>query len=209
MTTISHVLRSGRSRRTPTDRGQRGASIVELSLVTLLLFLLVAGTFDYGRAWRAGVAANEGVRTGARVASAAGRERGADYTALSGMKSALTASGLIDGVERVVVFQASSANGTVPPACKTTNSSSCQIISGTAFKTPWQDADMEDATTASGCLQIASTKTWCPTSRDANQDTAQYYGVWVQIRHDYIFPIIGKDVLIERTAVMRLEPEVQ
>ena len=27
---------------------------------------------------------------------------------------------------------------------------------------------------------------------------AEYYGVWVQIRHDYIFPIIGKDVLIER-----------
>ena len=41
------------------------------------------------------------------------------------------------------------------------------------------------------------------------QATAEYYGVWIKVKHDYLFPIIGDDVTIERTAVMRLEPEVE
>jgi len=188
--------------------GERGAGLVELSLVALLLFTLLAGTFDYGFGWRSGLAANEGVRTGARVGSSAGRERGADYVALSGMKAALSASGLLDGVQRVVVFRASSEDGSVPAGCKTGSGPNCQVIDGNQFRTNWEALTVESATTDSGCLHIASHQAWCPTTRNTAQATAEFYGVWVQVRHDYLFPIIGDDVLIERSAVMRIEPEV-
>lgn len=194
----------------PTARaGELGASIVELSLVALLLFVLVAGTFDYGLAWKSGLGANEAVRTGARVASSAGKVRSADFVALSGLKASLTASGLIDGVERVVVFRASTASGAVPEACKTTSTSACQVIPGAAFKTPWEAGSVNASTGTNGCLNIATAKNWCPTSRNTTQANGEFYGVWVKIKHDYLFPIIGNSVSIERTAVMRLEPEVE
>ncbi|MCB0976112.1 MAG: pilus assembly protein [Acidimicrobiales bacterium] len=180
---------------------------MELAIVALFLFLLAAGTFDYGMAWRSGIEANAGVRTAARTGSSEQSERGADYDALSGMKASLASSGLLDDVQRVVVFRADSADGKVPPTCKTSSTSACQVITGANFRTNWEADPMTTATTSSGCLQIATSKNWCPTGRDAVAATAQYYGVWVQVRHDYMFPIIGDDVIIERTAVMRLEPE--
>lgn len=200
--------RSGRASASGNGGDQVGASIVELAMVMLLMFLLVAATFDYGMAWKSGLATNEAARTGARVGSSAGIQRGADFVSLSGLKASLSASGLLDGVERVVVFRATSEDGEVPAACKTSSGSNCQVIPGTAFKTSWETGTVEGSTTTAGCLNIASTKSWCPTSRVNDQDNAQYYGVWVKIRHDYLFPVIGDQVYIERTAVMRLEPKV-
>lgn len=190
------------------EAGSLGSTIVELAMVILLLFLLLAATFDYGFAWKSGLAANEAVRTGARVGSSAGDQRGADFVSLSGLKASLSASGILDGVERVVVFRATSADGAVPAGCKTGTGSNCQIITGAQFRTGWQTGTVESATTAKGCLNIATVKAWCPTDRVAEQNTAEYYGVWIKVRHDYLFPIIGDQVYIERTAVMRIEPEV-
>lgn len=206
------IGRSDHGRLRPIARragDDRGAGLVELAFVALLLVVLVGGTFDYGLAWRSGIAANEGVRTAARIGSNAGKNRAADFNALSGMKSALTASGLIDGVQRVVVFRTDATDGAIPTACKTSSTSACQVITGANFRTSWETQSMTSATQADGCLNVATSRNWCPTSRVHAQATAQYYGVWVQIRHDYLFPIIGDDVTIERTAVMRLEPEVE
>ena len=193
------------------ERGgaQRGAGLVELALVALILVTMVGATFDYGRAWRGGVAATEGVRTAARIGSNGGKDRAADFNSLSGMKSALTASGLIDGVERVVVFRTDDPDGEIPTVCKTGTSSVCQIIPGNAFRTSWETDSVTAATQTNGCLNIATSRNWCPTTRITTQATSEYYGVWIQVRHEYIFPIIGDDVTIERTAVMRLEPEVE
>lgn len=188
---------------------ERGAGLVELSLVALLLFTFVGATFDYGLGWRSGLGVNEGARTAARVGSSAGRDRAADYAALSGMKAALTASGLIDGVERVVVFRASRPDGRVPTVCKTGETSGCNVIDGDDFRTSWEAETVEEATNSNGCLDVYDYRSWCPADRDADQASAEYFGVWLQVRHDYLFPIIGDDTLIERTAVMRIEPEVE
>lgn len=211
MSAWSH-RRPGPARRTSgagRRDGERGAGLIELALVALLLFTLAGGTFDYGMAWRSGIGATEGVRTAARIGSNGGKDRATDFNALSGMKSALTASGLIDGVQRVVIFRTDSANGTIPSTCKTTATSACQVITGTSFRTNWESLSVTSATQTNGCLNIASYRNWCPTTRNNTQATSQYYGVWIQVRHDYLFPIIGDGVTIERTAVMRLEPEVE
>lgn len=194
-------------RRSMDPTSESGAGLVELSLVALLLLLLTAGTFDYGMGWRTGIALNEAVRGAARVASNAQADRGADFAALSSMKASLSSSGLLPGVERVVVFRADSANGAVPPTCKTSYTSVCQVIDGAAFRTSWESTPMTSATTTTGCLNVASAKNWCPTTRNSVAATSEYYGVWVKVKHNYMFPIVGNSVMIERTAVMRLEPK--
>ncbi len=94
----------------PGDR-QRGALLVEFAFVAMFLVVLVAGTFDYGFAWRSGLAVNEGARAGARVGSGQALSRGADYYALNSVKSALTASGSINQIQKVVIFKSTTSDG--------------------------------------------------------------------------------------------------
>ena len=101
----------------PSERraaGERGAVLVELAFIAMFLVILVAGTFDYGFAWRTGLAVNEAARTGARVGSGQGISRGADYYALNGVRAALDSSGLTNDVRKVVIFKSTNANGGVP-----------------------------------------------------------------------------------------------
>lgn len=189
---------------------ERGAVLVELAIVSLFLLTLFAGTYDYGLAWRTGLTANEAARTGARVGSARGPQLDADYSALSGVKAALTSSETIDDVERVVIFKASGTDGDVPDACKAGTGGPCQVIDGDSFRTTWDEADtFADVTDSNGCLDISSVKGYCPRGRVIVQQNAEYYGVWVKLRHDFEFSLLGDHADVSRTAVMRLEPKVE
>lgn len=205
---ISHP-RPGRERGRvrPFTPGERGAVIVELAIVSLFLITLFAGTYDYGQAWRSGLAINEATRTAARVGSARGKARDADYAALSGAKSALLSSGKLDQVERVVIFKAN-ADDKVPEVCKTGTSSLCQVLTGAQFRSNWEASAYTAVTDANGCLTVATSKNWCPTTRVTVQNTADYYGIWIKMRHPFEFPILGSGTDVARTAIMRLEPEV-
>ena len=185
--------------------------MVEFALVALLLFTLSAGAYDYGQAWRTGLVVNEAARTGARVGSAGGSDLAADFNALSGLKASLKSSGKLDDVVRVIVFQSSAADGSGarPSTCKGAAPTGCQVIEGAAFRTDWETLSVVDATGPTGCLKKAVVTAWCPTTRDNNQAVAQYYGVSVQLRHNFLFPIMGSGTDVERTAIMRLEPKVQ
>lgn len=189
------------------SRTERGAVLVEMAIVAVFLVALVAGTFDYGQAWRSSLVVNEAARTGARVGSAQGPVRGADFYALSGVKSALESGGRLADVERVVIFR-SGALGQVPEACKTGSTSACQVITGTDFRTNWETQSVTAATTTSGCLLIATARNWCPTTRENRQQLADYYGVWVKTRYDHEFTLFGSGTDVSRTATMRLEPKV-
>lgn len=211
---LSHVATSPAARRLGARprRDERGSALVELAVVALFIFSLSAAAFDYGSAWRASLAVNEAARTAARVGSAAGPTRAADYNALSGAKSALASSGRLDDVTRVVVFRSTALDGKVPSACKTGISTSCHILTGAQFRSNWQSQSVTDATDADGCLKIATSKGWCPlatTPRNNVQTSAEYYGVWIQLRHQFDFPIVGAGQTIERTTTMRLEPKVE
>src|SRR6478752_6284294 len=114
MITAAHH-RAEPARRSP--RGERGASLVEFSFVAMFLLVLIAGTFDYGFAWRAGLTGNEAARSGARVGSSQSLSKGADYYALNSVRATLIASGAINQVEKVVIFKSTTANGRVPASC--------------------------------------------------------------------------------------------
>lgn len=190
---------------------ERGAGIVEFALVALLLFTLSAGAFDYGQAWRSGLTVNEAARTGARVGTAGGKERAADFNALSGLKASLESGGVLDDVKWVIVFRADSLDGDLPAGCDPTKSLTgpCHVLTGNQLRSNWEAGSVATATDSNGCLKIAQRRSWCPTGRTNDQSTADYYGVWVQMEHEFLFPIMGDSTKVARTAVMRLEPAVK
>jgi len=214
MTSIAHRRAQVAGRR----RGERGAGLVELAFVAMLLLLLMASTFDYGFAWRAGLAVNESARAGARVGSGQALSRGADYYALNSVKASLSASGIIDNVQKVVIFKSTTADGRVPASCLTTSpTGTCNVLTGAQLKALTASSfdvvissNPATAPTGSGCLKTTAALRagWCPNApRSNSQDSgADYYGLYVQISYPRKFGAFGSAISVSRTAVMRLEP---
>ncbi|MEZ5183704.1 MAG: TadE/TadG family type IV pilus assembly protein [Acidimicrobiales bacterium] len=204
----------------PSERraaGERGAVLVELAFIAMFLVILVAGTFDYGFAWRTGLAVNEAARTGARVGSGQGISRGADYYALNGVRAALDSSGLTNDVRKVVIFKSTNANGGVPASCVAPSpSGSCNVLTGAQLNalttTSYNltiSSDPAVAPTGTGCLKssAATYVGWCPNARSNDQDAgSDYYGVYVEVYYRNKFRVMGDGVTIRRSAIMRLEP---
>lgn len=180
--------------------------MVELAFVALLLMTVSAGAYDYGMAWRTGLAANEAARTAARTGSALAKTPSADWYALSGLRAALKSSGKLNDVQMVIIYKSTTADGAVPAECKTATSSTqpCNVISGTNLR-GMTDSSFSSTT---GCFTAATIKNWCPSSRNNVQLTSEYYGVWVQVKYNHLFKMLKTSTLVERDAVMRLEPDV-
>ena len=194
------MMNQCRSRRSD----ESGTALVELAFVALFLTTLIAGTWNYGTGWRTGLRATEAVRTGVRTGSALGTVKLADWYALSGARASVQSGGKLSNVVRVVVFRADATNGAIPTDCQTatTTSSKCNIISGAAF-TSMTVADFD----ANGCLTTATVANWCPASRIDLQASAEYYGMWIKLKQPLDFSMrSGSSLIVERQAVMRLEP---
>ncbi|WP_421122054.1 hypothetical protein ACE2AJ_18400 [Aquihabitans daechungensis] len=143
--------------------------------------------------------------------------RGADYYALNSVKSALTASGAINQVQKVVVFKSTTTDGVVPASCLlATPTGTCNVLTGAQLKALTVasydlviSTDPAVAPTGTGCLKTtAATRVgWCPNVRVNSQETgADYYGVYIQLLYPRKFPVFGSSITVTRTAVMRLEP---
>lgn len=204
------------ARAKPGRRAERGVAVVEFSFVALFMLTLVAGTFDFGLAWRSGLAVNEAARTGARVGSGVGKGPGADFDLLSGVQGSLIGSGLIDDVELVVIYRSDTSNGTPPASCTKPpySGSGCNVLTGAQFRNLTRANFNYDPYTTppsgTGCMTSGRTSwSWCSTTRNNSQAGGNYLGVYVRLFHDYMFPIMGDGQVIERSAVMKLEPEVQ
>lgn len=199
------------------DRRQRGAGLVEFAFISMILVVLVASTFDYGFAWRAGLAVNESARAGARVGSGQAVSPGADYYALNSLRSSLISSGVVDQVTKVVIFKSTTTDGRVPSTCLTASpTGTCNVLTGAQLQALTASsydltisADPAVKPTGTGCLKTsAATRVgWCPNARSNSQDTgADYYGVYIEASYPRKFTAFGSSISITRTAVMRLEP---
>lgn len=180
--------------------------MVEFAAVALLLLLIVAGTYDFGMAWRTGLEVNEAARSGARVGSSQGTKVTTDFSLMSSVQATLASSEILDDVQRIVIFRATDVDGEVPASClEAAPSGACTVLSGAQVQAfPTTEAGTIDAT--SGCILDSLHSNWCPADRDDVQQSADYVGVWIEVEHDYLFPIIGDSTDVARTAVMRLEP---
>ena len=188
-------------------------------MVAMLLVAIVAGTVDYGLAWRSGVVATEATRAGARTGSAMARNPRADYEILSGVRASLISAGRLDELDRVVIFYSSTADGAAPASClaATPSGSSCVVLnkaqldavapSNFSYVPSGNDAIPP---TGTGCMtsnRMLATSSWCPSQRVNALQTAQFLGVYVRLRTANLFPMLGSHQTIARQTVIRLEPD--
>ena len=174
-------------------RHERGAALVEFSIVAMLIMTLAIGTYEMGMAWNDAQLVTQAARSGARVAAQLGSDGQTDQRTREAVEAALDDLG--PGLVKVVIYDAGAADGAVPPPCVSANhpgsTGKCSVYHEIHF---------------TGLAQGA----WDPTTRLDQLTNADYVGVLVEVERPLMTGFFGTAPLtITDTAVMRIEPRLQ
>ena len=189
---------------------ERGATLVEFALVLPILLLLVLGLVDIAALWGNSQSVVQAARSGARSVSHAGQLEEADQISLRSVKATL-GSDWTD-IERVVIYEASSADQGNPPAgciadgvTSSPTGTNCNVYTSADLGDVLNDARFVDGANCG----TARSSNWCPSLRNNDLRTAQWIGVWVEYKKDWLtgFLPLGAYTITENT-VMRMEPRV-
>ena len=188
------------------EDGERGAVMVEFALVAMVLVTLAFGTLEYGYGWRSSMNTLTAARAGARSLASSGTDQLADYLALSSIRTNLDSVGMLEGLQKVIFYKSTTADGVVPAGCVSGAPGSndrCNVYSASQVQNLNSSAGFNSA----GCMTAATIKTYCPNIRVTAQGTADSIGVWVQAKQKSLTGFFGgAGFTASRTAVMRLEP---
>lgn len=195
--------------RRSTGGCQRGATLVEAAIASLLFFSVLLALFEFGWAFRDYLTTADIARSGSRVGSSAGNDVDADYAIVQAVKK--DASVLSSGqLQYVVVFDAGSASASLSSvsttcAAGTAVTGVCNVYRTTDFVRPSSDY---------GCSVTTSSpdRFWCPSTRRINASAStggppNYLGVYVKVRHNAISSFLGTGVTLTDQAILRIEPE--
>lgn len=198
---MTRFTRAGR----PGSRTERGAALVELALIAMILLTMVLGVFEVGMMWQKHQEVTQASRAGARVGSQLGVSAQADYQTLKTIQAGLGSQS--GNVRRIVIFEAD-ANGDMPAACQTavagySGSANCNVYDATSLA-GLSDAAKWGSGTSCGLLD----GNWCSATKRSNtQSTATYLGVYVQVNYTYLTKLFGGGSrTLSETTVMRVEP---
>lgn len=116
---------SATARRRPFALGRlgvdRGATLLEATLVVPILFLIIFGIMEVGGAIKSKSSAANAVRAGGRIASVAGNSVLADQVTLE--RAAKEAAGLSRGeIEYIAIWHATGPDDSLPPGCVSASS---------------------------------------------------------------------------------------
>lgn len=180
---------------------ERGASLLEFTLVAPILLLLTFGTFEFGMFFKDYLSVANTTRAGARVGSAAGSGADADYQILQAVKAAAAAlPGGANAIEQISIYKSTSTAGGPTTTCQTTSSAGdkCNVYTASAFSQPLSRF---------GCGAGSIDFVWCPTTRSDSQAVGpDYIGVWVKTTHGFVTKMFGTSRVIADHVVMRIEP---
>lgn len=199
MTPLSLLTRRLRNRgdrgsagsRARTSIRERGAAMVEFSLVTTLLLTLGMGTYEMGMAWNDAQLVTQAARSGARVAAQLGSDAQSDQRVLEAVDAAL--GDLDSGLVRIVIFDAGASDGSMAANCVNANH-------------PGRNNECSVYHLAH--LTAFSQGSWDPATRDDELINADYVGVAIEIDRPMMTGFFGGSPLrMSDTAVMRIEPQ--
>lgn len=186
-------------------RRDRGAALVEASLVTGLFLVLVFFIFEMGFLFRDSLTTGNASREAARAASTLGRSPDTDFYTIRTAEHGLEAMGL-QSLDVLVVFKASGPGDTVPGACL-----SASVIGVCNRYTPADFfAEKEDTsgnpTGNFGCGTLDYY--WCPTTRETRASVGpDYVGIYIRTKHNYLTGMFGAQTDLESTTILRIEPD--
>ena len=191
------------SRRRQDRAGERGAVIVEVTIIVPILILLVIGVAEIGLIVRDHQTAVAATRSAARAVSSAGDARLADHDALATMAAALVRVDPTD-IEHIVIFEPE-PDGSMPIGC--------EAVSVPDKCNRYVASDLTLAASAfSGtttCDISAPDVSWCPLDRETAQSVGlDWIGVRLQFRHHSVAPFLS-DRSVSDTTIMRVEPRFE
>lgn len=200
-------------------------------MVLPFLVLIALGLVEMGLGWMSATDVTAASRDGARAGSSAPAAITADHSALVTVASGLSPANL-DGLQRVVIYDATAAPHTAPSACQTAPLSGdkggpadgtyamgsgtlkCNIYGPKLLKwiseNPGSSAGFGGITGGSNpsCVGTSLDSKWCPVRRKRSLalNNQVYLGVYVEVKHKSVTNFGFGDRDIKRTAVFRLEP---
>ena len=179
------------NRRQPDN--ERGAALVEFAMVATLLLTLGFGTFEMGMAWSDSQLVTQAARSGARSSTQLGTNPAADSFTVESIEAALGDQGV--NLTRIVIFHATSADGSMSPACQSATPpgipNQCSVYAQTYFGTygAWVDG------------------AWTPTTRNNDVSSADHVGVSIEVERPLLTGFLGStNLTMTDSAVMRIEP---
>lgn len=190
-------------------RGDRGAVLIEFALVLPVLVLLVLGIFEFGNAWRQVGTIERATQSGGRTVSSQANGRYADYETLRAIDAAT--SGLTGmEVTRVVVYNATGGDGTVPASCLNSSQSGlCNRYTGSVLDSP-SLASFPGGSSASPSCAGGVDSAWCPVSRNRTGSSPHRIGVHITAEYTPVTGLIaGPTIEVTRYAVFQIEPCAQ
>jgi hypothetical protein len=188
------------------SRHDRGAVLAEFALILPVVMLVCFGMIEYGFAFRDSLTVSGSARAGARVGSNLATALDADFETLAAVKGGL--HDLAEGSElvKVVVYRSVTADGRPPEVCLT---AATLLSGGEQGVCNVYDPDDVDGLDPNwfGCGLTRRDRFWCPSSRNREQESADWLGVHVEIRRPYVTGIFSiADMTVTHRSVMRLEP---
>lgn len=199
--------------------GDRGVTLVELSIVALVVFTLIFGIFEFGMVFRDRLSVHDAVASGTRAGTINGRKLGpsgetADYYLIKALREETSSIDPTD-IERIVVFKgrspgAGDAASQVPAACKrgTPVAGACNVYDPNEAFLRVQSGDVDYFSCSATPGGPACP--WDPEARVDGPELNQidYLGVWMRVDHPLVTGMFGKTISIEAASVGRLEPGV-
>ncbi len=179
---------------------ERGAALVEMTLILPLLSLLCLGLVEMGMAWQDTITAEQATRIGARAGVGLTGDERADRQTLLSLVSVLEPDELAQ-VDYVVIFDATDSPD-VPAGCTTASNPGLRCNRYTQAQLSRLSVESEW-----GCGAGSHDTAWCPADRDSVLTDPTYLGVHIRSRRPWItgiFPTEGLD--FEATTVMSLIP---
>jgi len=196
---------AGTARSERSRWAQRGATLVEASIITTLFLMIIFFIFEMGLLFRDSLTTNNASREAARAASTKGRDFDADYYTIRIAEHGLEAMGL-QSLQFIVVFKATGPGDSVPGACLSSSQTGlCNRYTPADFFAEIEDS-AGNPTGNFGCGTLDAA--WCPTSRNATASTGtDYVGVYVRTNHSYLTGMFGNQTDLEATTILRIEPD--
>ena len=208
--TVSSSSRSPRGGRVYSD--ERGASLIEFTIVASLLFTLLFGIVEFGLAFRDRLTVSNATQGAVRVGSALGSADESDFQVLLSLEQSLSTlpnSGL--GVVKFVDIYQANASGNPVSGCPGTNCNRYLYSPGAPLCDWTPCPDVGNGGSYGG--------TWLPSGRDDALPNLAVMGVTVTFAHNWVtggivpLPNVQCDGTPgagcwEDTGIMRLEPQI-
>jgi Flp pilus assembly protein TadG len=177
--------------------------LVEAAFMLPVFVFIVFGIIEGGLLLRDHLAIAAMTTDAARSASVFGNDPRADYAIIQQLKASAHAIN-IDQIERVVVFKATGPTDSLPTGCRggtpQSGADACNVYAASWMTSV--DPNQFD------CAATSPTKYYCPTDRKiAVTSPPDYVGIYVRLRHDPITLFFGGQRTLERTVIVRLEPQ--